>query len=114
MDPINRLNTPHPGNGGDGGFQHTIDRASDAAHDTVDQLAESARPAVDRFAAGAHETVDKAGSAAKSAAEGFEDSATKLAGARDRLMDKVRSKPLAAIGVAAAAGFLLSRFFSAR
>jgi ElaB/YqjD/DUF883 family membrane-anchored ribosome-binding protein len=118
MDPINRPATPYPANGGDGSFQHKIDRASDAAHDTVDQMAGSARPAVDRIAAGAHETVDKASNAAKNAAknaaEGMEDGAKKLAVAHDRLMDNVRSKPLAAVGIAVAAGFLLSRLFTSR
>ena len=114
MDPINRPNTPYPSNGGDGSFQGAIDRASGAAHETVNRMAESARPAVDRFAAGAHETVDKASNAAKNAAEGAEESTKKFAVARDRVIDNVRSRPLAALGIAAAAGFLLSRLFTSR
>ena len=114
MDPINRPNTPYPSNGGDGSFHGAIDRASGAAHDRVDRMAASARPALERFAAGAHESVDKASDAAKNAAESAGDNAKKFAVARDRVMDNVRSRPLAAIGIAAAAGFLLSRLFTSR
>jgi ElaB/YqjD/DUF883 family membrane-anchored ribosome-binding protein len=114
MDPIDRPNTPHPSNGGDGSFQGVIDRASAVAHGKVDQMADSARPAVDRLAAGAHDSVDKASNVAKNAAEGAGESARKIAVARDRVIANVRSRPLAAIGIAAAAGFLLSRMFTSR
>lgn len=54
----------------------------------------------------AHETVDRVASSAHSAAEQMSAQADEL---MIRARDYVREKPLTAIGIAVAAGFILSR-----
>jgi ElaB/YqjD/DUF883 family membrane-anchored ribosome-binding protein len=76
------------------------------------------QPMVDRVAAGAHDYVDKAASMAKSAARTVEEKGGELSELQahylDGCRDRVRESPLAAVGVAIAAGFLLSLLFSRR
>jgi ElaB/YqjD/DUF883 family membrane-anchored ribosome-binding protein len=66
----------------------------------------------------AHEAVDKIASAASQAAEALGDKGEQLKNAEHRLMDDchgyVRANPIASIGIAVAAGFMLSRLLSGR
>ena len=75
-------------------------------------------PVVDRVAAGAHEYVDKAASAANAAAKALEKKGGQLkelqATYLDGCRDQVRDHPLAAIGIAVAAGFLISLLLTPR
>ena len=70
------------------------------------------QPMVDRVTAGAHEYVDKAASAASAAAKVVGEKGGELGVLQERYLDlcrdRVRDNPLAAVGVAIAAGFLLS------
>lgn len=107
-------------NGGD--LQHTleqgVERATGAAHQTIDSVSDAAQPAIENLRSGAHKAVDSAG-----------DAATHAAGAvgvkGDQLQEKgkiiaeraggyVREHPVASLGMAVAAGYLLSRLLTSR
>jgi ElaB/YqjD/DUF883 family membrane-anchored ribosome-binding protein len=83
-----------------------------------DTVAAGIAPVVDRVAQSAHEAVDKAASAANAAAKALEKrgsqfkdlQATYLDGCRDQ----VRDHPIAALGIAVAAGFVLSILLTRR
>lgn len=76
------------------------------------------QPMVDRVAAGAHEYVDKAASAAAAAAKAVGKKGDELNALQEHYLDgcrdRVRDNPLAAVGVALAAGFLLSILLTRR
>ena len=98
MEPTDNTTTTSnsAGNG-----RATKQRAQSTAHDTVDRAARGAHDAVDRFA-------EKAGGAAeRMGAKGEKFTETK-----ERLMTQTRTyvqtHPVASIGIAVAAGFLLS------
>jgi len=89
-----------------------------SAHDTVDRLANAARPAVDRLASSAHSAVDRmttfASSAASTLGQRREQFSTQGAELAESARTYVRENPMAAVGIAAAVGFLLSRIMSSR
>jgi ElaB/YqjD/DUF883 family membrane-anchored ribosome-binding protein len=75
-------------------------------------------PVVDRVAASAHEAVDKAAHAATAAARVIDKKGSQLKDLQSEYLDscraQVRDHPLAALGVAVAAGFLISFLLSRR
>lgn len=100
------------------GIDHGAMQAGSAAHATVDRLADAARPAVDKLAGSAHQAVDKVTSLASSAADTYEQKRVQLNTASAELVENariyVRANPIAAISIAAAAGFILSRVMKSR
>lgn len=100
------------------GIDRSATRAGTSAHETVDRIAGAARPTVDKLADSAHQAVDKMTSLASSAAETFEQKRIQLNTASAELVDNarvyVRANPMAAIGIAAAVGFILSRVLKSR
>lgn len=99
----------------------TLHKAAMGAHRIVDKVAgaadETARkalPAIDRAADYAHKTVDKAVTGMTPAAEWLDDQATALNTKQKKLVNDTRkyvaANPLKSLGVALAAGFLISRF----
>lgn len=95
-----------------------IDQATSGAHDTIDRVTDATRPAVDRVASGAHQAVDSIAGAASKAADTLGVKTAQLKEAQERLMESctsyVQENPLASLGIAVAAGFLLSRLVSSR
>jgi ElaB/YqjD/DUF883 family membrane-anchored ribosome-binding protein len=93
-----------------------VDQASAGAHTVIDKVSDAARPMVDRVASGAHQAVDKIAGAAGQAAETLGVTGGQLQEAQMRAMEQcrgyVRDNPIASIGIAIAAGFLLSRLLS--
>ena len=98
-----------------------VNRASSSAHAAVNSMAEAAdevarkaKPAIDRVAAMAHQAVDKAAGAAAPTADWLTERGQRLNATQERLVagasSYVSSNPLKALGIALAAGFLLSRF----
>lgn len=98
----------------------TLHKAGMGAHRIVDKVAgaadEKARqalPAIDRAADYAHKAVDKAVTGMTPAAEWLEDQATALNTKQKKLVSDTReyvaANPLKSLGVALAAGFLISR-----
>ena len=98
MEPTDRTTTTNAGNG----HADKTRRAQSSAHDTVD-----------RAARGAHDTVDRLAEKASRAAASLDAKSGDLGEKKDRLMAETRSyvqtHPVASIGIAVAAGFLLSR-----
>lgn len=95
----------------------SVDRKADQAHLAVDtaatKLSEKAAPAIDRAAQAAHQTVDKVAQAAAPAADWINQNAEQLRQQQEMLLDScrtyVRDRPLAALGIALAAGYLVGR-----
>jgi ElaB/YqjD/DUF883 family membrane-anchored ribosome-binding protein len=94
-----------------------VERTASQAHDAVDAAAakatERAVPAIDRAARAAHDTVDKLARAAGPAADWLNQSAEQLKQQQQQIADGcrayVRQRPLVAIGVALAVGYLAGR-----
>jgi len=95
----------------------TVDQAGTGAHEAIDKVSDAARPVVDRIASGAHQAVDQLASAAGGHSR-REGRAISLKNAQVRAMEQsrgyVRDHPVASLGIAVAAGFLLSRLVSWR
>ena len=73
---------------------------------------------IDKAANSAHEAVDKVASATNQAAEALGEKGEQLKNAEQQLMEDcrvyVRENPITSLGIAVAAGFLLSRVVSGR
>lgn len=73
---------------------------------------------IDNVSIAAHEAVDKIATATTKAAEAIGEKGDQLKNAEQQLMENcrgyVRENPLTSLGIAAAAGFLLSRLLSSR
>jgi ElaB/YqjD/DUF883 family membrane-anchored ribosome-binding protein len=96
---------------------NSVERKAAQAHQAVDDVAgkaaDKAGPAIDRVAQAAHQTVDKVAQAAGPAADWVSESAEQLKAQQQQLIDGcrgyVRERPLVAVGVAVAAGYLIGR-----
>ncbi len=110
-------NTPDLTEGGSR-MASRVERASAGAHNVIAKVSEAAHPAVERLSSGAHRTVDKAASAATQTAAAFTERREKLRQAQTRAMDEtrsyVRANPIASLGIAVAAGYLISRLLQSR
>lgn len=95
-----------------------IEQAGTGAHKAIDKVSDAARPAVDRMASGAHQAVDKVAAVASQAADTLGTKSDEIKEAQTRLMTEcsgyVRANPLTSLGIAVAAGFLLSRLLASR
>ena len=93
-----------------------IDQASAGAHNTIDKVSDAAYPAVDRVTEGAHQVVDKVATAASQAADTLVVKGEQLKEAQTRATESFRGyvteNPFASVGIAVAAGFILSKFFN--
>ena len=73
---------------------------------------------IDNASKSAHEAVDKIASATNQAAETLSEKGEQLKNAEQQLMENyrgyVRDNPITSLGIAVAAGFLLSRLLSGR
>jgi len=79
-----------------GSTDHNIERAGNAAHETVDRVAQTASAYAERFG--------------ETAQEWLEMKANWVEGAREY----VREHPVAALGMAVAAGYILSMIMRSR
>jgi ElaB/YqjD/DUF883 family membrane-anchored ribosome-binding protein len=97
-----------------------LNKASSSAHATVNSIAgaaedaaRKAKPAIDQVAALAHKAVDKAADTAAPAADWLAEQGDSLIVTQKKLVADtsayISANPLKAIGIAVAAGFLLSR-----
>ena len=90
-----------------------VDRASIGAHDALNQISEAARPAMDRMASSAHGVIDTVAGAANTAVETLGIKGGQLNNAQEKLVETarkyVREQPIAMLGIAVAAGWMLSR-----
>lgn len=93
------------GNGTSGSTRENAAQVGDKAHAGVDRLTQTA-----------HSTIDRVTAAASSAADRFTDGelAHRAQEWRTHTTAYVREHPMTAIGVALAAGYLISRMISSR
>jgi ElaB/YqjD/DUF883 family membrane-anchored ribosome-binding protein len=101
-----------------GALDRAVDRASVGAHQTIDSISSSGKPAVDRLAARAHEAVDRVSSVAGRAVESLGTGGDQLSAAEQKLVagtrKYVQENPVTSVGIAIATGYFLSRLFSSR
>ncbi len=94
-------------------MQTTVDSESLATPTIPDSREESKSETIDRIAGAAHQTVDRVAQRAGSALQSLRGSSEAWKGTGDqsleRVQEYVRERPLTALGIAMAAGFLLSR-----
>lgn len=99
-------------------MEHGVNRATDAAHDSIRSISEAAHPALDNLASNAHVVVDRAGAAATQAAKTLGTKGDQLNAGGKRAIERagafVNENPVASLGLAVALGYLLSRLVSAR
>lgn len=96
-----------------GALQRGVNQVGSTLHSGIDKVADPVRGAVDRASASAHSTVDRVASGVHSAAERVDTQARRLTEAPTRAVDYsrqyVRARPLQAVAMALAAGWLLGR-----
>lgn len=101
-----------------GTWDTNVEQAQSAAHDTIDKVSQQARPAVDRLSEKAHQTVDRLSGAASQAASTLSEKASHYREVQDHLVtgarDQIRERPVAALAIALAAGFVLRHLLSSR
>lgn len=93
-----------------------VNQAAAGVHEKIDHASEAARPAVDRAVSGAHEAVDSMANMASQAAETFDEKSAQFKEMQAKFMENattyVQAHPMASLGIAMAAGFLLSKMMS--
>ena len=111
MEPITKL-TPETTDAS-GSVARTVDHATNTAHRAIDKASEAARPVVEQVTAGAHQTVDRLAGTATHVAETLDAKSGQLRDAQARFSEScrthVRDNPMTALGIAVAAGLVLSR-----
>lgn len=119
MDITTRGNTPST-SGISYGVDGALNQASSSANAAVNSIAGAAEeaahkatPAIDQAVAMAHQAVDKAAEAATPAVDWLAGQGESLNAAQKKLIadtcSYVSANPLKSVGIAVAAGFLLSR-----
>ena len=95
-----------------------VDQALATAHDAINALSDAAKPTVDRMTSGANNVADQVSGAATQAAKQLRVSGKKLQKMEKRLEKStrgyVREHPVASLGMALAAGYVVARLLSPR
>ncbi len=82
-------------------------------HSSIEKLADAARPAADRLASAAQQAIDKVAAVAAQAGDKVSATGEQIQDLQARAVEgvrtQIRNKPMMAIGIALAAGFILSR-----
>jgi ElaB/YqjD/DUF883 family membrane-anchored ribosome-binding protein len=90
-----------------------VDSAGAALHSGIDKAADPARQAVDRISSVAHKTVDRLAGGAAQVADRFSEQTRRAVEAPKEALEFSRSwvqeKPMEAVGVALAIGFVIGR-----
>lgn len=93
-----------------------LSQAAEQAHRTIDRVSKMARPAVERIASSAHSAVDGLANATCQVAETIGRRGEQLMDAEARMINSTRSYisryPMTSLGIALAAGLLLSRMLA--
>lgn len=105
--------TYYPDGNSAGAVQRGVASAGDALHHGIDKVADPARQAIDSMSSTAHQTVDKLATSAGHTASRFADQTRLLTQAPAKAVDSSKSlimdRPLEAVGLALALGFVLGR-----
>ena len=90
-----------------------VDSAGSALHQGIDKVAGPARSTVESLSASAHQTVDSLASGASQVADRFADETRKISEAPGKALTYsktcIQDRPLEAVGIALAIGFVLGR-----
>jgi ElaB/YqjD/DUF883 family membrane-anchored ribosome-binding protein len=93
--------------------QRGVESAGAALHQGIDKLADPARSTVDSLSASAHQTVDSLAGKAGHVADRFADETRKISEAPGKALDYsktcIQDRPLEAVGIALALGFVFGR-----
>lgn len=93
--------------------QRGVESAGAALHHGIDKLAAPARSTVDSLSATAHQAVNSLAGSAGHAADRFADETRKIAEAPGKALNYsktcIQDRPLEAVGIALALGFILGR-----
>jgi len=112
---MEKTSTYFEGNGA-GAVQRGVESAGDALHNGIDKVVDPARHAIDSMSSTAHETVDKLATSAGHTVSRFADQTRRLTEAPSKAVDYSKSmihdRPLEAVGIALAVGFVLGRLTS--
>jgi len=95
-----------------GSVSRTVDKAAEGLHQSINSATEKTHPAIDRIAAGAHNATDRISEATSNAAEAINHKSDQLMDVEARVLASAREfiqeKPLSALGIALAAGYILN------
>lgn len=95
-----------------------VQGGSQKAHESIDRLSEAARPRVDKLSQSAHGVVDKVSDMASKVADKWGDRSMQWKDRQGQMLDdtrqRIREKPMAALAIAAAAGFVLRQLMRGR
>lgn len=93
--------------------QRGVESAGAALHQGIDKLTEPARSTVESLSASAHQTVDSLAGRAGYVADRFADETRKVSEAPGKALDYskacIQDRPLEAVGIALALGFIVGR-----
>jgi ElaB/YqjD/DUF883 family membrane-anchored ribosome-binding protein len=96
--------------------QRGVESAGTALHQGIDKIAEPARNAVDGLSSSAHQTVDSLAGSAGHVADRFADETRRISEAPAKALDysktRIQDRPLEAVGIALAVGFIFGRLTS--
>lgn len=93
--------------------QRGVESTGSALHQGIDKVAEPVRSSVDSLSSAAHQTVDSLASSASHVADRFADETRKISEAPGKAVTysktRIQDRPLEAVGIALAVGFILGR-----
>lgn len=109
--------TPLSASAEDGTLQRGVRQVGDSLHGTIEKVAEPVHSAVNRASTSAHEGIEKVASTVQAAASRVDQQARRVRDtvrdiphqAADQARDYVRIRPLQAVGIAFAVGWLFGR-----
>lgn len=94
-------------------LQRGVESTGDALHSGIDKVANPARHALDSMSSTAHSAVDALASSASHTASRFADQTRRLTEAPVKAVDysksMIQDRPLEAVGIALALGFIFGR-----
>lgn len=96
-----------------GKVKRTVDSAGAVLHSSIDKMGDLAPKTVNRVTTAAHDTVNRLASGATHVADRVSEQANRVTEASDRAVESSKSwiqdKPLEAVGMALALGFIIGR-----
>lgn len=105
--------TSFPTSASSNAVQRGVESTGSALHQGIDKVVDPVRNTVDSLSASAHQTVDSLASSANHVADRFADETRKISEAPGRALTYsktcIQDRPLEAVGIALAIGFIYGR-----
>ncbi|MDO8299584.1 hypothetical protein [Lacisediminimonas sp.] len=113
------MDTPQSTNiGRDMKAQQAVEDVRSTAHEGIEQATQAAAPVMDRLSSTAHSAADRLSDFASQARSTLSDKASQLKDVQSQVVadtrQRIRDKPMAAMAIAVAAGFLVRQLFRRR